>query len=358
VPTRKEIQWSQLKVGVLVMVAMAVLIGLIFLMSGSTGGLFAKKLRLRSYFVNAAGLKEGAPVTLEGVTIGNVRRIRVIPRRNPTPVEVEMEIGAESLSLLHTDSTAFIAQAGVLGDSYVDIDSTHAHGPQPENGDELRSAGSPTIQDVIQSSQTSIEQVQATLLKLDHTLDSINAGQGTVGRLINDRDMANNMAAIAANLETVTQALAEGKGSAGKLITDDTLYTRLDSAVDKLNQIATDLSNGKGSAGKFLHDDELYDNLNHTVKSTNDLVAQINSGQGALGKFIHDPAFAAKLDDTVTNLDSILKGIDQGQGTMGQLFKNRELYDNLNQTIGSTHDLIKAFRENPKKYLTIQMKIF
>lgn len=357
-PTRKEIQWSQLKVGVLVMVAMAVLIGLIFLMSGSTGGLFAKKLRLRSYFVNAAGLKEGAPVTVEGVTIGNVRRIRVIPRRNPTPVEVEMEIGAESLSLLHTDSTAFIAQAGVLGDSYVDIDSTHARGPQPENGDELRSAGSPTIQDVIQSSQTSIEQVQATLLKLDRTLDSINAGQGTVGRLINDRDMANNMAAIAANLETVTQALAEGKGSAGKLITDDTLYTRLDSAVDKLNQIATDLSNGKGSAGKFLHDDELYDNLNHTVKSTNDLVAQINSGQGALGKFIHDPAFAAKLDDTVTNLDSILKGIDRGQGTVGQLFKNSELYDNLNKTAVSTHDLLQAFRENPKKYLTIQMKIF
>ena len=97
-PTRKEIQWSQLKVGALVMVAMAVLIGLVFLMSGSTGGVFAKKLRLRSYFANAAGLKDGAVVTLEGVTIGNVRHIRVVPARNPTPVEVEMEIGAESLS--------------------------------------------------------------------------------------------------------------------------------------------------------------------------------------------------------------------------------------------------------------------
>ena len=43
-PSRKEIQWSQLKVGALVLVAMAVLIGLIFLMSGSSGGLFARKL--------------------------------------------------------------------------------------------------------------------------------------------------------------------------------------------------------------------------------------------------------------------------------------------------------------------------
>ena len=340
------------------MVAMAVLIGLIFLMSGSTGGLFAKRIRLRSYFVNAAGLKDGAPVTLEGVTIGNVRRVRVVPRRNPTPVEVEMEIGAESLSGLHTDSTAFIAQAGVLGDSYVDIDSTHAHGPPPANGAELKAAGSPTIQDVIQSSNESILQVQATLIKLDSTIDAINSGRGTIGKLIEDRQMATNVESIAANLQSVTQALAQGKGTAGKLITDDTLYTRLDSAVDKLNQIATDLSDGKGTAGKLLHDDSLYNNLNATVKSTNDLVTQINSGQGALGKFIHDPAFAQKLDDTVGNLDSILNGINQGQGTVGQLFKNRSLYDNLNQTVSSTHDLIQAFRQNPKKYLSIQMKIF
>jgi len=358
VPTRKEIQWSQLKVGALVVVAMAVLVGLIFLMSGSTGGVFAKRLRLRSYFANAAGLKDGAVVALEGVTIGNVRRIRVIPSRNPTPVEVDMEVGAESLNGLHTDSTAFIAQAGVLGDSYVDIDSSHAHGPPPGNNAEIKAAGSPTIQDVIQSSQQSIQQVQLTLLKLDRTLDSINSGRGAVGRLINDREMADHIASITANLETVTQALAQGKGTAGKLINDDTLYTRLDSAVDKLDQITTALNQGQGTMGKLLHDDSLYNNLNATVKNTNELVAQINSGQGALGKFVKDPAFAAKMNDTVSSLDSLLKGIDQGQGTVGQLVKNRALYDNLNQTLTSAHDLIKAFRENPKKYLSVQLKMF
>ena len=96
-PSRKEIQWSQLRVGALVLAAMAVLIGLILLMSGSTGGLFARKLVLRSYFENAAGLKDGAPVTLEGVTIGNVIHVRVVPDRNPTPVEVTMQVGHEYL---------------------------------------------------------------------------------------------------------------------------------------------------------------------------------------------------------------------------------------------------------------------
>jgi ABC-type transporter Mla subunit MlaD len=130
VPSRKEIQWSQLRVGALVMAAMAVLVVLIFLMSGSTGGLFARKLKLRSYFENAAGLKDGAPVTLEGVTVGNVIHIRVIPDRNPTPVEVTMQVGHEYQNFLHTDSTASISQAGVLGDSYVDISSTQDRGPR------------------------------------------------------------------------------------------------------------------------------------------------------------------------------------------------------------------------------------
>ena len=68
-PSRKEIQWSQLRVGALVLAAMVVLIAVIFLISGSTGGLFSPKLRLRAFFPNASGLKTGAPVTLEGVTV-------------------------------------------------------------------------------------------------------------------------------------------------------------------------------------------------------------------------------------------------------------------------------------------------
>jgi phospholipid/cholesterol/gamma-HCH transport system substrate-binding protein len=77
VPSQQEVQWSQLKVGVLVIVAAAALTALIFLMSGSTGGIFTGKITLRSYFENAAGLKEGAPVNLEGVTVGNVSAVKI-----------------------------------------------------------------------------------------------------------------------------------------------------------------------------------------------------------------------------------------------------------------------------------------
>jgi phospholipid/cholesterol/gamma-HCH transport system substrate-binding protein len=358
VPSRKEIQWSQLRVGALVLVAMAVLIGLIFLMSGSTGGLFARKLKLRSYFENAAGLKNGAPVTLEGVTIGNVIHVRVVPERNPTPVEVTMQVGREYLQDLHTDTTASIAQAGVLGDSYVDLNSAHATGPPPANHAELKSSGSPSIQDVIRTSQVSIQEINNLMRKVETLVDTLNSKRGSAGELINEPELGRKIIQIATDLQTVTAAIAGGKGSLGKLVNDDTLYTRANAAVDRLDKITTALDEGKGSAGKLLKDDSLYNNLNAAVTNTNQLVAEINAGHGALGKLAKDPAFAHKLDDTVTHLDSILKGVDEGKGSLGQLVQNRSFYDHADQTLDQAQQLVKSIREDPKKYLVIHMKVF
>lgn len=357
-PSRKEIQWSQLRVGALVLVAMAVLIGLIFLMSGSTGGLFARKIKLRAYFENAAGLKDGAPVTLEGVTIGNVIHIRLIPERNPTPVEVTMQVGREHLHDLHTDSTASIAQAGVLGDSFIDLSSAHASGPPPAENAELKAVDSPSIGDVVRTSKVSIEEIQTLTRKVEVLVDSLNSKRGTVGMLINDPELAHQITRIATNLETVTNDIAGGKGSIGKLITDDTLYTRANDAVDRLDMITKGLDEGQGTAGKLLKDDSLYKNLNATIANTNELVAEINAGHGAVGKMARDPEFAKKFDDTITHLDSILKSVDEGKGSLGQLVQNRSFYDHADQTLDQAQQLIKGFRENPKKYLTINMKVF
>lgn len=357
-PSRKEIQWSQLKVGALVLVAMAVLIGLIFLMSGSTGGPFAPKLVLRSYFGNASGLKNGAPVTLEGVTIGSVIRIRVVPERNPTPVEVTMKVGQEYIADLHSTSTTAIAQAGVLGDSYVDIDSSLASGPAPANNAELKATGSPSIQDVIRSSQVSIDQITRLMHKVEVLIDSLNSTKGTVGALINDPTMLAKINRITSDLQKVTGQISEGHGTIGKLVNDDTLYTKASSAIDNVNHLTAELDQGKGTAGKLLKDDTLYNNLNNTVANANLLIADINAGKGSLGKLAKDPQFAKKLDDTVTSLDAILKTINEGKGTIGQMVQNRSLYDHADQTLDQSQQLVKAIREDPKKYFVIRLKLF
>jgi phospholipid/cholesterol/gamma-HCH transport system substrate-binding protein len=341
-----------------VLVAMAILIGLVLLLGRSTGGLFAPKLILRSYFSNAGGLKNGAPVTLEGVTIGNVIGIRVMRDRNPTPVEVTMRVGERYLHDLHTDSTTSIAQAGVLGDSYVDIDSTRATGPQPSNRAELRATESPTIQSVISSSQESIDQVSVLMKKIQILVDSLNSKKGTVGALINDPGLLARISRIADDLEKITGTISQGNGTLGKLINDDTLYTNANATIARLNDVANGLEQGRGTAGKLLRDDALYNNLNATVVNANQLISEINSGHGSIGKLAKDPTFARKLDDTVTRLDSILSNIDEGKGTIGQLVQNRSLYEHADGTLDQTEQLVKSIRENPKKYLVIRLKLF
>jgi phospholipid/cholesterol/gamma-HCH transport system substrate-binding protein len=358
VPSRKEIQWSQLRVGALVLVAVAVLVGLIFLMSGSTGGIFAPKLKLRTYFANASGLKDGAPVTLEGVTIGNVQHIRVVPERNPTPVEVTMRIGEGYLRDIHVNSTTAIAQAGVLGDSYLDIDSTHAFGPPPHNNAELRATQSPNIQSVISSSQDSIQDISVLIRKIDILMDSINSKKGTVGELINDPAYYAKIARITDHLEKITDEISAGQGTIGKLINDDTLYTKANSAIDNVDRITASLDQGQGTVGKLLKDETLYNNLNTTVTSANNLMDGINKGKGSIGKLARDPAFAQKLDDTVTRLDSILTTVDEGKGTIGQLVQNRAVYEHLDQTLDQSQQLLKAIRQDPKKYFVIRLKVF
>src|SRR5277367_1897539 len=148
-------------------------------MSGSTGGFLAGQITVRSYFENSAGLKVGAPVNLEGVTIGNVKAIRIVPERKLTPVEVTMKVSQKYAPGLHTDSKASLETIGVLGDTVLEISSTNAKGPPLKNGDELQTTETPNLSDVIKSSQGTIEQLNTILAKVDSLVDSLNSGKGT-----------------------------------------------------------------------------------------------------------------------------------------------------------------------------------
>ena len=124
-PSQKQLKWSQLRVGLTLLFASATLAVLIFVMSG-TGGWFTRKITLRSYFDNAGGLREGAPVRLAGVDIGNVTGIRIVGDKPTTPVEVTMKVNTKYKFNLRKDSITLLATAGVLGETYVDIDSSTA----------------------------------------------------------------------------------------------------------------------------------------------------------------------------------------------------------------------------------------
>ena len=158
-PSQKQLKWSQLRVGITVIVASLTLGFLLFLMSG-TAGLFTPRITLRSYFDNAEGLRDGAPVRLSGVDIGNVTEIRIVPDKDKqlTPVEVTMKVSTKYSYALHRDSVTSLETAGVLGETYLDIESSQAVGPPAQDGDTLPTQVHPDFNQVVRASQSTLRE--------------------------------------------------------------------------------------------------------------------------------------------------------------------------------------------------------
>ena len=356
-PSQKQLKWSQLRVGLTLLFASITLAVLIFVMSG-TGGWFTRKITLRSYFDNAGGLREGAPVRLAGVDIGNVTGIRIVGDKPTTPVEVTMKVNTKYKFNLRKDSITLLATAGVLGETYVDIDSSTASAAEAKDGDTLAARNQPDIQDVVRASQGTLQNMDALLKRVDRIVAFIESGQGSIGKVIYSPALYDQLNATVAEFKGLVDDIQKGKGSLGPLFTSDEVYKKANAALDKLNAMVDELQQGNGTAGKLLKDPELYNNANKTVANVRQLTDDINAGKGALGKMAHDQEFAAKLQTTMNNLAGLSERLEKGEGTAGMLFKDPALYNNSNQMLVEARELVKSIRENPKKYLTFHVKVF
>ncbi len=367
-PSQQQVKWSQLRVGLTVLVASITLAVLIFVMSGTVSP-FSRKIALRAYFENAAGLVKGAPVRLAGVDIGNVDHVGYVtdPKRKSTPVEVVMKISSRNQNeVLHgtaanqykDGSLATLETAGVLGATFVDIDSSKASGPPVKDGDELKTTESPGVQDVLKASQGTLQNLNTILNNVGSIVDTIQNGNGTIGKIIKDPELYNHANGLVAQLQTLTTQINEGKGSVGKLLASDELYNKLNDTVTKFSQIVDDINAGKGNVGKFLKDEQMYNNINQITASLRDLTNDINAGRGTLGLVAKNKEFAAKIDRLTTNLEQISNRLAAGEGSAGLFLKDPRFYTNSDQLLIESRSLVKAIRENPKKYLTIHFKVF
>ena len=358
-PSQQQLRWSQLRVGVTVIVSLVVLGILIFLMN-STGGVFTKKITLRAYFDNAGGLREGAPVRLEGVDIGNVTGIRIVrdAAHQLSPVEITMKVNTRYRSSLRKDSLVTQSTAGVLGETFVDINSRTAKGAEAADGDVLQAQETADIQNMMKAGQSMLQNMQALVQRIDRIVAEVEDGKGSAGKFLKDPALFNRMDATLAEIQKMVNDISAGKGSAGKFLRNDEMYNKVNASLDKLNKIIDDINAGKGSAGKFLKDDALYTNANETLAKANAMMTDVNAGKGALGLMTKDEAFAKRLDNTMQRLDNLITRMDKGEGTAGKLMVDPSLYTNADQMLVETRNLVKAIRENPKKYLTIHFRIF
>ena len=213
-PSQKQLKWSQLKVGITVIVASVTLGFLLFLMSG-TAGLFTPRLTVKSYFDNAEGLRVGAPVRLSGVDIGNVTKISIVHDKPLTPVEVTVKVSTKYGFGLRRDSVTSLETAGVLGETYLDIDSSQAVGPQLQDGDTLPTQVHPDFNQVVRASQSTLQNMDALLKRADRILAFAESGKGSLGKLIYDPLLYNRFSDTVAEFQKIVAQIGNGEGSLG-----------------------------------------------------------------------------------------------------------------------------------------------
>src|SRR5271154_2255876 len=335
---RKQLTWTELRVGLFV-----IAVGT-FYVTGA--GFWGPKYHLKTFLPDVSGLATGAPVSIDGVDVGNVETLRLVPRapnqvldKNKS-IEVIMRLDRRYQADILTDSTATSVTQGLLGNQYVNI-SRGFTGIPLKDGQEVQGTPQIDLKDVIERSSVLLDNLQAVSADAESIIAGVKAGKGNLGKLITDEAAYNNLNAILANGNKMVGDIRGGKGTIGKLVATDEMYNKVGSTVDNVNSILGDVRAQKGTLGKLLYDTALYDQVRDTVNNANSMIGDVRSGKGSLGKLA---TATAKLNDNTT--------------TAGKLFSDPQLYDNLTGLTGDLRLLIGDFRQNPKKFLRIKISLF
>ena len=377
---KKALGFRELRVGIFVVAAIAVLIFFILNASGDISP-FAEKLHVRARFASAEGLRQGAEVRLAGVRIGKVGDVRLLPPSDkPTDPKVEARLaidetieGRPAADLIRTDSTAQLASPNLLGsDKVINIIPGTAVAPPVTEGTELQTARPGGMEALTASSTDLVQQLNTLSTQFNELVGRLNRGEGTLGRFLNDEAFYNNLNATVRDTQSLIRQIESGRGTASLLVNDPALYNNLNAVSLNLQAISDDLRRGRGTAGKLLTDDALYNDVrstvarfNRSVDDINLIVGDLRAGRGTAGKLLTDEAIyedartaIARVNTATERLDTVVTGVQRGEGTLGKLLTDDQLYSNVNQLSSESVKLLYDFRQNPRKYLTIKLELF
>ena len=356
--TTSKSKWAQLKVGIMAIVALLLLAFLIVLMSG-VNPLFRRTTEVYTYLGDSVAMTEGAtPVRLNGILIGKVKKIELSGSTDPNRiVKLTLSVYDDSLPLVPVDSQAKLAQQNLLGSRYVNIKK----GTKPQTiqaGAEIPSADTPEIEDLFQQGSSTLAAMQKIMDRVNSMVDDIQNGKGTIGALLVDKTLYNRAVEIVDDVKKLTTALNAPDSTMGRLIHEDTLYRDVRGTIGKIDTLIDGLNAGEGTAGKLLKDDALYNELHATIGDVRETIGKINKGDGTVGKLLNSSELHDQLVASMGKLDSVLDKVNNGDGTIGRLMNDPSLFESIDGTSREVQGLLKDFRANPKKFLTIQLKLW
>ena len=286
----------------------------------SGGQIFKKKgYTLVAPFSNLKGLKTGDEVLMAGVKIGTVNATRLGRER------VEAVLAIDPTVQIPTDAVASVETSSLLGSQHLAVSFGKA-ATMLQDGAEIKTKATVDMNEVI-------SQLGSLGAKLEQVADGVSkamgGGEGGSGSLFNKLDHlvdANGpkLTETIANLQDITNKLKSSEGTLGRLINDPKMHDELLASVSEIKLAAadtrlfvtnaqgiiTDVKSGKGAIGTLLYDPATADNLKLTVANIRDLTTKLNSGQGTLGKLLAD-------DQLYKDVQGVVKKADKAIDSMG-----------------------------------------
>jgi len=357
-PTTSKSSWARLKVGIMAIVALLILAFLIILMSG-VNPLFRRSTDVFTFLSDSIAMTEGAtPVRLNGILIGKVKKIELSGSTDPQRiVKLTLSIYDDALPLVPVDSQAKLGQQNLLGSRYVNIKKGKSS-QIVQAGAEIPSADTAQIEDLFQQGSSTLGALQKTIDQINGIITDVQSGKGTIGALLVDKTLYNRAIEIVDDVKNLTTAINTPDSSLGRLIHEDTLYQDVRGTVGKVDTLLDTINSGQGTVGKLLKDDELYNELHSTLSDVRQTIAKINSGDGTVSKLLNSSELHDQLVVSMGKLNNVLDKVNNGDGTIGRLMNDPSLFEGLDGTTREVQGLLKDFRANPKKFLTIQLKLW
>ena len=353
---RQSISWAELRVGLLVIASFLLLAVAIFFIGGEIG-FFRPRITLTAYFASASGMKNGAEVRLEGVTVGNVRSVQVtnddLPDRS-----VAIQVGIDERYPIPADAVLTIGTIGLLGDSVVQISRSGSTGAALTDGDEIQGTSAGDIQAIIQQTNDVVANLDNLSEQVVEIAAGIERGEGTLGLLLTDESIFEDAAATMLEARRLVEDARTADGTIGRFIYDSEIFDRVAAAVTDLEAVVDSIENGEGALGLFINDRSLYDRADSLVASAEDILAGVRDGEGTLGLMLTDETLFNNMSEAAENINTMVTDITNSEGTIGKLINDPSLYDNFNQTVSEFLKLMYDFREDPGKFLTINFRLF
>ncbi|MBQ0734697.1 MlaD family protein [Aquimarina celericrescens] len=315
----KKTASQKLKLGVFVVVGTLLLIAALYSI-GNRQNLFGSNIIIFTQFKNVNGLELGNNVRYSGINVGTVSKIRMI---RDNQILVEMLIQEKIGKHIKKDAVATIGSDGLVGNMIVNIIPRESKKPPVISGDTIQSYSKIGTDDMLTTLNVTNENAALLTADLLKITTEIIEGKGTIGLLINDSIMANDLkrtmyelrkasagASLAiTELKEIISSINQSESVAGVLLSDSVSGQKMKTILGNLEQSSMDIS-------------EVSKNLNVVLKD-------IKEGEGALNYLAKDPALVKNIDSTMNNIKEGTQRFNQNMEALRHNFLFRGYFKKL-----------------------------